>query len=250
MEKTLEILYDKNVIQPYDNVVQNSNTMSYKVNTKQRYIDFTEVEKSCNSLNENNLLLYLRNTFGNTVTNLVKKMYYIGTTKDMGTVFWNINKENRVQKAKISYYKLNGKRTNKFNAPYKNSDGYYSCLYGEHLLNNCKDKAVILVESEKTAIVCAMHFTEYLWLAYGGINGLTESKIHVLKGRKTIIVPDMSENAVSIANKKLTVFKNLGIDANIWDLTEGKKDNTLKKEGLYNFDLEDLISRFTMTNNS
>jgi hypothetical protein len=81
----------------------------------------------------------------------VQKMYYIGNTNDGGTIFWNINKDLKVQKSKICYYKKNGKRTSKFKVPYKNKDGYFNCLYGEYLLNKY-DKPTVLVESKKTII--------------------------------------------------------------------------------------------------
>ena len=245
MESTVSHLYDNNVIQTYGNSNITCNTMIDKTTKKQYFIDFKEVNLCYNNPTENNLLKYLRNTYGNTNTDVVKKMYYIGTSKDNGTVFWNINRNTKVQKAKVSYYNLNGKRTNKFKVPYKNEDGYYGCLFGEHLLDidENKDKAVILVESEKTAIVCAMYYPKYVWIAYGGINGLTNDKISNLIGRKVILIPDMSEKAVEIMNKKLLEFLALDIDAKVWDLTEGKTDEELKVEGWYNCDLEDVLRK-------
>ncbi|MBD3864658.1 toprim domain-containing protein [Olleya marilimosa] len=127
--------------------------------------------------------------------------------------------------------------------PYKNEDGYYSCLFGEHLLDviENKEKAVMLVESEKTAIVCAMHYPEYIWLAYGGITALTNEKIQVLIGRKVILIPDMSEKAVAIMTKKISEFEERQIDVKIWDLTYGKTDKVLMESGWYNSDLEDVL---------
>ena len=107
-----------------------------------------------------------------------------------------------------------------------------------------KNKTIILVESEKTALVCALHLPEYIWLAYGGINGLTMNKLDVLIGHKVILVPDISQNAVSIMNNKLPNLIDLGIDAKIWDMTDGKTDEQLKNEGLYNCDLEDVFRVF------
>jgi len=103
------------------------------------------------------------------------------------------------------------------------------------------NKSIVLVESEKTAIICVLHIPEYVWLSYGGINGLTQDKLKVLINRKVILVPDISKNAVEIMNKKLSNLLELGIDANIWDMTNGKTNDQLKKEGLYNCDLEDVF---------
>ena len=243
MESIVSPLYDNNVIQTYDNTYNTGNTIYNKTTKEKQFIDFKEVNLCYKNIKENNLLQYLRKKYGKTKTETVKKMYYIGTSKDMGTVFWNINRDTQAQKAKVSYYNSEGRRTNRFKVPYKNEDGYYSCLFGEHLLDipENRDKAVLLVESEKTAIVCAMHFSEYLWLAYGGITALTSDKIHVLTGRKVILIPDMSEKAVAIMNNKLLEFEALQIDAKVWDLTKGKTNEELKNNGWYNADLEDVL---------
>ncbi|WP_417237668.1 DUF6371 domain-containing protein [Bizionia sp.] len=239
MEKTVIQLYDKNVTHVCDNEPETRNTTPKNI----QLIDFEIVNLCYNNPNENNLLLYLRHKYGNTKTEVVKKMYYIGTTKDSGTIFWNINRNTKAQKAKVSYYKPNGKRTKYFKVPYKNEDGYYSCLFGEHLLDipENENKAVMLVESEKTAIVCAMYYPEYIWLAYGGITALTNNKIEVLTGRNVILIPDMSEKAVDIMNKKILEFEMLNIDAKVWDLTCGKTDEELKNDNWYNCDLEDIL---------
>ncbi|WP_141119683.1 DUF6371 domain-containing protein [Lutibacter agarilyticus] len=191
-------------------------------------------------------MYYIRNTYGNTNANRIKELYYIGTNKDGGTVFWNINNQGKTQKAKVSYYNLKGKRCNQFRVPYKNEDGYYSCLFGAHLIDllENKQKVIILVESEKTAIIGAIHLPKYIWLSYGGINGLTKEKLNVLIGRKILIIPDMSKNAVEIMNKKISSLTQLGIDVNIWDMTNGKTDRQLKEEGWYNCDLEDVFRTF------
>lgn len=42
------------------------------------------------------------------------------------------------------------------------------CLFGEHLLNTYPDKVVVLVESEKSAVIGSAIFPGYVWLATGG----------------------------------------------------------------------------------
>lgn len=190
---------------------------------------------------ENNLLQYLRAKYGNAKVDDAKEVYGIGSTHDGGTIFWNINSELQIQKAKICYYDAKGKRTNKFKVPYKNEDGYHSCLFGEHLVyDKYKGKdIVVLVESEKTAIVGYINLPKYNWVAYGGINGLTDKKLASLVGHNVLIVPDMSENAVNIMYQKIPSMIAMGIHAKVWDMTEGKTDAELKLEGNYNCDLED-----------
>ena len=213
-----------------------------------KYIPEGIIWRYYHTMPENNLLKYLRRTYGDEKVDDVKETYVVGTNKDGGTVFWNINSDLKVQKAKVSYYNENGKRTNKFVVPYKNEDGYYACLFGEHLIcNELKEKkTIILVESEKTAIVGYIHFPEYIWIAYGGIHGLTENKLKPLVGHTVLIIPDLSENAVNVIYDKIQFLISLGINAKVWDMTEGKSDEELKTEGIYNNDLEDVFRKFAL----
>jgi hypothetical protein len=66
---------------------------------------------------------------------------------------------------------------------------YQLCLFGEHLLDPEKKRAVCVVESEKTAVVASFFYDQFDWVACGSNNGLTDGKegkpdkISVLKGR-------------------------------------------------------------------
>lgn len=211
----------------------------------QKYIDESVIWKYYKVNPENNLLQYLRKAYGDLKTEDAKETYVLGTSKDGGVIFWSINTDLKVQKAKIAYYDTNGKRTNKFKVPYKNEDGYFNCLFGEHLIDDKikAKKTIVLTESEKTAIIGYILFPQYVWVAYGGINGLTENKVSCLIGHNVLIIPDMSENAVSIILNKIPLLISLGINAKIWDMTEGKTDEQLKLEGVYNNDLEDVFRK-------
>lgn len=213
-----------------------------KSSTKKKYIETKIVEQTLNSQIENNLLKYMRANYPKTKVDEAKRRYFIGTYSDGGTCFWEINKENNVQKLKVSYYNLNGKRTDKYKVPYKNEDGYYSSLFGGHLIS--KNKPIILVESEKTAIISSILLPKYTWLAYSGVNGLTNDKCLPLVGHSIIILPDMSENAVQIMKKKIVILEQMKISVKVWDMTNGKTDKQLKKDGWYNCDIEDVFRDF------
>lgn len=238
--------WDKGVVNP-STLPSSENARQGMNYPEQKYIPESVIWRYYQIEPENNLLKYLRKNFPKELVDSVKETYAIGTTKDGGTIFWLINQNSQVQKAKISYYNDQGKRSNKFKVPYKNGDGYLSCLFGAHLL--CESfkgsRTVVLVESEKTAIVGEILLPQYVWLAYGGINGLTEDKIECLIGHKVLLIPDISENAVSIAYKKLPSLHSKKINAKIWDMTEGKTDLQLKEEGIYNNDLEDFFRHFS-----
>lgn len=233
-------LYDKIVLQNITNIQKQNINRNKKQSKKIKFIDFKEVTLSIQSNNKNNLLNYIQSIYGSDKTNFVKHLYYIGTSSDSGTIFWNINKKQKVQKSKICYYQENGKRTSKFKVPYKNENSYYSCLFGEHLLKK-NNKPIILVESEKTAIICSINFTDFTWLSYGGINGMTNEKMKVLEGKDILIVPDLSDNARSITIKKIEELKQFNINAKMWDLSKGMTDEELNEKGYYNLDLEDFL---------
>ena len=214
----------------------------------QKFIDESVIWNYYYTAPENNLLQYLRKTYGSEKTEDAKQTYALGTSNDGGLLFWSINSDLKVQKAKIVYYDANGKRTNKFKVPYKNEQGYFNCLFGAHLVYDTirAKKIIVLTESEKTAIVGYILFPHYVWVAYGGINGLTENKLKPLIGHNVLIVPDMSENAVSIILNKIPLLISLGINAKIWDMTNGKTDVQLKSEGIYNNDLEDVFRKMVL----
>ena len=64
------------------------------------------------------------------------------------------------------------------------------CLFGEHLLDTYPDKVVVLVESEKSAVIGSAIFPGYVWLATGGKSQLREEKLRVLTGRTVLLFPD------------------------------------------------------------
>ena len=52
------------------------------------------------------------------------------------------------------------------------------------------NKVVALVESEKTAVICAGLMPKYLWLATGGKSAIND-RLLVLKGSKIVAFPDI-----------------------------------------------------------
>lgn len=198
------------------------------------------VQKSLEKPMSNNLCKYLYVNFDTKRVKQVIKDYRIGTSYNNFTVFWFINASGNAQKSKSILYQSNGKRTNQIRVKFKNEQGYYFCLYGEHLLKD-ENKPIILVESEKSAIICSIKLPQYNWLAYSGINGLTFTKLHALKNKEILIIPDLSQKAVDVIRKKHEDFKRLNIKCQIYDLTKGKTDEELKVLGMYNQDIADYI---------
>ena len=214
--------------------------LSYKQPKKSKTIDFNVIKTSYNTPKPDNFKNFLFKKYNYNVVIKILQLYYIGTSNNNFTVFWYINKKLKAQKSKEVLYNPTGNRTDYFKVPYTNEDGYYFCLFGEHLLKN-NTKPIILVESEKTAVICAIVLPKFTWLAYSGINGLTYDKLYALRGKEIIIIPDISNNALNIIKKKQKEFEYLNIDAEIYDLTEGKSDEELHKMNIYNDDIADLI---------
>ena len=139
--------------------------------------------------------------------------YYVGgTAKDIvmggvnygpAVVFWLIDEQQRVHDAKLMAYRMDGHRVqgwaNSMRSICERSHigpqlaETEKVLFGLHLLPRYPDKTVCIVESEKTALICACHYPDCLWLATGGCGNLQERKLLPLKGRKLVIYPDSGE---------------------------------------------------------
>lgn len=144
-----------------------------------------------------------------TIKRLVE-MYAIGATRDEKVIFWQIDTKGRVRTGKIMGYdagtghriKDTGgvdwvharmKRQNLLPAGWSLSQ----CLFGEHLLS-CRESfgineqsTIAIVESEKSAVIGAAVFPQYIWMATGGIGNLNNDKLREMKGRTIIIFPDV-----------------------------------------------------------
>ena len=142
-----------------------------------------------------------------------------------GAVFWQIDEHGKIRTGKImGYDKTSGKRIkkpyNQFNWAHNvitpESDYNLSqCLFGLHLLptSNCP---VIIVESEKTAMLIDMVIPDVVVLASGGSNNLSAAKCKVLIGRKVVLIPDNSqfEKWTDIAEKILKpICKSVHVSA-------------------------------------
>lgn len=147
---------------------------------------------------KNNFISYLLHFFQNedTVKELCKK-YYIGTMKlgdEYFTIFWQFTGYG-IRTGKIMLYDpTNGKRKGDISWIHKvlklPDYNMVQCFFGEHLLRD-NEKKIVIVESEKTAIIASQFYPDYVWLACGSINGLNEEKCRVLQGREVVLIPDL-----------------------------------------------------------
>lgn len=143
----------------------------------------------------------------------VLMMYYVGATqKDVivdgvnhgpAAVFCMIDEKQRLHDAKMIAYNADGHRVegwgNSMRAVCERTkrgpqlQWTEKVLFGLHLLPRYPDKVCCIVESEKTALVCACRYPQYLWLATGGCSNLQAEKLKPLMDRKLIVYPDSGE---------------------------------------------------------
>ena len=132
--------------------------------------------------------------------------YRIASTPDQAIIFLQLDTAGQCRTGKIMHYNPStGKRIKDETIPGRINWLHTTlkrrhqlpkdwqltqCLFGEHLLPQHPDKTVALVESEKTAIICAALMPQYLWLATGGKSQFN-NRLASLKGRKIIAFPDI-----------------------------------------------------------
>lgn len=143
----------------------------------------------------------------------VLREYYVGgTEKDVfvdrqnrgkAAIFWMIDEQGRVHDAKLIAYKSDGHRVQGWGNSMRSIcekakkgpqlQETEKVLFGLHLINRYPEKTVCIVESEKTALICACHYPDYVWLATGGCGNLQGSKLRPLMNRTIVVYPDSGE---------------------------------------------------------
>ena len=167
------------------------------------YIASSYVDKSLSHYEINPLYRYLCNVFGEEETIRLFQLYRVGTSAKWGgsAVFWQIDINGLVRTGKIMCY--NPENGHRIKGPQAFVSWAHSelhlpdfhlkqCLFGEHLLKSSASSPVMLVESEKTAVVMSHFIPDYIWLATGGKNGCFNSEaMQVLRGREVTLIPDL-----------------------------------------------------------
>lgn len=157
--------------------------------------------------------------------------YGIGATKQGDVIYWQIDINFKVRTGKIMKYDpanghriKNGSGVNWVHSILKKRgllpDTFHlvQCLFGEHLLKWNPDKEVALVESEKTALIGASVFPQYVWLATGGKSQLNPDKMKVLRGRRVVAFPDV--DGFKEWKEKAKELAQWGILMNVSDVLE------------------------------
>ena len=171
---------------------------------------------------------FLGTLFDPLVVEMLVVDYRLGVTSDGDVIFFQLDLQGRCRTGKIMKYNpQTGHRIKDPATPHR-IDWVHSrlkyagklpaswtltqCLFGEHLLSAHPDKTVALVESEKTAVICAGILPKFLWLATGGKSQLGD-KLLVLQGRKIVAFPDV--DGFELWSQKLSNYVIPGLTGNL-----------------------------------
>lgn len=212
------------------------------------------VEKTILPEPESNFMKFLDTLFDPLIVEGLQFMYNLGVTKNREVIFYQKDIKGRYRGGKIVQYNpALGKRIKNGGGipvnwvhPLFKKRGFIpedwtmtQCLFGEHLLAEYPEKPVILVEAEKTAIICCGFMPEYNWLATGGKTQLGE-KLNVLKGYDVTALPDI--DAVEYWTEYFAKFTGADIkveDPYGDDATDEDRENQI--------DIADLLIRWHQT---
>ena len=165
----------------------------------------TIVEKTLKLKPESHFVQFLDTLFDPLIVEGLTMMYHLGVTKDLSTIFYQIDRKGRYRGGKIIQYDPVTGHRRKGAANANDVTWVHSmlkpgtlpvnwkmtqCLFGEHLLDEYPDRVVVLVEAEKTAVIGAGFAQDCIWLATGGMSQLGD-KLDVLENRKVLVYPDI-----------------------------------------------------------
>lgn len=168
--------------------------------------------------------------------------YAVGTWRDGRVVFWQADRTGRVHSGKLMAYLPDGHRDKSRNPGWAHNQPevkrvlakgseYVRTLFGMHLTRRYSGASINIVESEKTAIICAVAYgnmEKSLWLASGGLEGINREQLAELisEGRSIYLWPDRDavakwkEKAEHIGSKNVRVYTQF---LNDWKEEDGGK---------------------------
>ena len=134
-------------------------------------------------------------------------LYCVGGWRDGRVIFWQVDEQGRIRSGKLMQYLPDGHRDKQRNPGWMHNQSgireqldldnheYRATLFGMHLTKRYPNATIHIVESEKTALICATHYGDIernLWLACGGLKHLREDDIKTLvaQGRNIYLWPD------------------------------------------------------------
>lgn len=207
------------------------------------FIEIKILEERLSNYEQNALVKFLANLFSDQLEAVEKVVrdYFIGTTRDGRTIFWQVDKNGKIRTAKlISYAEDTGKRRKDISVSWMHSElaksnelkkdfNLEQCFFGEHLATSETGKPIAIVEAEKTAVIASLFFPEMIWLAASGKTNLQIEKLKRLGRRTIILYPDA--DAFESWQKIAAEAKGLGISIKVSSIIETNATDTDKTNG-------------------
>lgn len=211
---------------PWLNDITPYRQVSLRINewaSQPSFIERSRMVESMDRCQSSALFRFLSSLWSNDETMRLFRLYNVGTNTRMNdaAVFWQVDVNGCVRTGKIMRYGNDGHRikedglvnfmwAHRMKSMVDNPDDFnlVQCFFGEHLLSVYPDSKVMIVESEKSAIIASHYYPQYLWLASGGCCGcLNQTASQVLKGREVWLVPDL--DAEDRWRDKLTMLRTI-----------------------------------------
>ena len=171
-------------------------------------------------------------------------MYCVGRWHDGRVVFWQIDEAGIVRSGKLMRYMSDGHRDKKYSPGWVHNQKYVrkymdfdhtvfrSTFFGMHLTAKFPDAKIHIVESEKTALICAIHFGDFehhLFIACGGLKNLRTDMMQSLfdADRDIFLWPDKDgiedwrKFQEKFPNKRITLYTDF-LEQN-WQEQDGNK---------------------------
>lgn len=234
---------------PYERI---RHTPVAKMEPPPSYIDINLMQRSFNYYDTNNLIVWLRQLVGDAATVEAINRYCIGSTKKNQTVFWQIDTHGKVHAGKIMLYNsTNGHRVKNggtaaitwvHTACNIQQFNLQQCLFGGHLLKLTDvSTPVCIVESEKTAVIASVYLPQFVWLATGGCNNLSEKLWrNSLIRRRVVLFPDL-DKATKWNDIMILKMRPAGIDVSISRFAEGIANEAERQSGC---DIADFLIKY------
>lgn len=209
---------------------------------KTDFIDFDIFRRTLASYEQNAFVQFLLKLFSEDAEIVWQavKNYFVGTSRDGKTIFWQIDRTGKIRTGKIISYDANtGKRRKDIfpnwihaelkKAGLKKDFNLNQCFFGTHLLTGETEKPVAIVEAEKTAVVASVCFPEFIWLAVGAKQNLNPGKLQKLRTRKIFLYPDADayRQWLEIAREA----RQKGLSVNVSDCIEKQATQDEKDDG-------------------
>ena len=239
-------------------------TDAQTIRIKPDYIDKSVLLWTLANYEQNAFVSFLLNLFPNCFDAVQKavKDYRIGTTKTGKTVFWQIDQKGKIRTGKvIAYDAATGKRRKdvfpnwthailkKKNLLHKDFN-LKQCFFGTHLLKAETEKAVAVVEAEKTAVICSICFPQYVWLGAGSATNLSYEKLCRFRDRQIVLFPDANKTAFDRWQKIAVKARAKGLNVKVSNLIEKRGNEAEKANGddLADYLIDEQIDRLEKQN--